>query len=286
MISNAYIKEWRKSAPWPKNEQVEQDLIICRALVEIFRHPAVTENLAFRGGTALYKLHMPPVRYSEDIDLVQVHPGPIGSLMDALKEVLNPWLGEPKRKQSEGRITLTYRMNAESGLPLKLKVEINSREHFTVLGLEKRSMEIQSRWFSGNASILTYQLDELLGTKMRALYQRKKGRDLFDLWKALTTTTTATTNTTTTTTTTTTSSSDLQTVVDCFLHYMKQEGHKVSRAEFEQNLIEKLSDVSFAKDVDPLLITGTVFDFRKAAEYVMNQLLPRIPGEPWQGGKL
>jgi hypothetical protein len=84
-----------------------------------------------------------------------VHPGPIGSLLDALKEVLDPWLGNPKRKQSEGRITLTYRMAAESGLPLKLKVEINSREHFTVLGLEKRKMEIQARWLSGNAAILT-----------------------------------------------------------------------------------------------------------------------------------
>jgi predicted nucleotidyltransferase component of viral defense system len=268
MISNAYIKEWRKSAPWPKNDQVEQDLIICRALVEIFRQPVAAENLAFRGGTALYKLHMPPVRYSEDIDLVQVHPGPIGSLLDALKEVLDPWLGNPKRKQSEGRITLTYRMAAESGLPLKLKVEINSREHFTVLGLEKRKMEIQSRWFSGNAAILTYQLDELLATKMRALYQRKKGRDLFDLWHALTTT-----------------SSNLQSVVDCFLHYMKQEGHKVSRAEFEQNLIEKLNNATFTEDVQPLLITGTVFDFRKAAEQVLSQLLPLMPGEPWQGDK-
>lgn len=269
MIPEDFIAEWQKFAPWRETYQVEQDLIICRALVEIFRQPVVSENLAFRGGTALYKLHMPPVRYSEDIDLVQVHPGPIGSLMDALKEVLNPWLGEPKRKQSEGRITLTYRMNAESGLPLKLKVEINSREHFTVLGLEKRPLEIQSRWFSGSAAILTYQLDELLGTKMRALYQRKKGRDLFDLWHALSAT-----------------GANLQSVVNCFLHYMEREGHKISRAEFEQNLIGKLGDAAFAKDVDPLLITGTAFDFQTAAEYIMNQLLPRIPGEPWQGGKL
>jgi predicted nucleotidyltransferase component of viral defense system len=103
---------------------------------------------------------------------------------------------------------------------------------------------------------------------MRALYQRKKGRDLFDLWHALTTT-----------------SSNLQSVVDCFLHYMKQEGHKVSRAEFEQNLIEKLNDATFTEDVQPLLITGTVFDFRKAAEQVLSQLLPLMPGEPWQGDK-
>jgi len=184
MISSAYIKEWRQKVPWPQNDQVEQDLIICRALVEIFNQPDIADNLAFRGGTALFKLHLPPIRYSEDIDLVQVHPGPIGPLMDALQEKLNPWLGSPKRKRSEGRVTLTYRLVSEDGVPLKLKVEINSREHFTVLGFEKRVFAVDSRWFSGSASILTYHLDKLLGTKVRALYQRKKVRDLFDLWAA------------------------------------------------------------------------------------------------------
>ena len=56
MISAAYIKEWRRAAPWQKNDQVEQDLIISRALVEIFNQSVLAENLAFRGGTALYKL--------------------------------------------------------------------------------------------------------------------------------------------------------------------------------------------------------------------------------------
>ena len=79
--------------------QLEQDLIISRALVEIFNHPLLAESLAFRGGTALFKLHLAPMRYSEDIDLVQVHPAPIGPVMDALQEKLNSWLGKPRRKQ-------------------------------------------------------------------------------------------------------------------------------------------------------------------------------------------
>src|SRR3990172_3210319 len=44
-----------------------------------------------------------PGRYSEDIDLVLMHPDPIGPVMSALQEKLNPWLGNPKRKQGEGR---------------------------------------------------------------------------------------------------------------------------------------------------------------------------------------
>jgi len=266
MIPADYIREWKQKAPWPRNDQVEQDLIICRALVEIFSHPLLAESLAFRGGTALFKLHLPPMRYSEDIDLVQVHPGSIGPVLDALQEKLNAWLGKPKRKQSEGRITLTYRITSEAGIPLKLKVEINSREHFTVYAYDKHHFDVQSRWFSGSASILTYQLDELLGTKVRALYQRSKGRDLFDLWFAFTG-----------------AAVQPERVVRCFLQYMMHEGHKVSRAELEQNLSEKFKEDDFVGDIGPLLITDSGFDFREAADFLMNQLLPLIPGEPWQG---
>lgn len=155
--------------------QVEQDLITSRALVELFNRPLLAESLAFRGGTALFKLYPAAARYSEDIDLVQVRPGPIGLIMDTVQEQLNPWLGAPKRKQSEGRVTLTYRMDSEEGIPLRLKIEINSREHFLVLGYIRQPFSVKSRWFSGTTAIPTYQLDELLGTRLRALYQRKKG---------------------------------------------------------------------------------------------------------------
>ena len=73
MIPRDYITAWRVHAPWANDAQVEQDLVISRALVQLFRVPDLASGLAFRGGTALYKLHLtPPPRYSEDIDLVQV----------------------------------------------------------------------------------------------------------------------------------------------------------------------------------------------------------------------
>ena len=91
MIPKDYITEWREHAPWVQDTQVEQDLVISRALVEIFRIPDIAERLAFRGGTALYKLHLrPAARYSEDIDLVQVAPGPIGVTFDAIRAVVDP----------------------------------------------------------------------------------------------------------------------------------------------------------------------------------------------------
>ena len=84
MIPRDYITEWRANAPWVQDFQVEQDLVICRALVNIFRHPLLRDTLAFRGGTALYKLYLKPAaRYSEDIDLVQMKAGLAGDMMSA-----------------------------------------------------------------------------------------------------------------------------------------------------------------------------------------------------------
>lgn len=88
---------------------MEQDLIICRALVSIFHNSFLAERLAFRGGTALHKLYFSvPRRYSEDIDLVQITPAPIGQIMDTLQELLNGFLGVPRRKQTEESVILTY----------------------------------------------------------------------------------------------------------------------------------------------------------------------------------
>lgn len=189
MIAKPFITEWKQHAPWTDESHVEQDLVISRALVEIFTNPTLAKKVAFRGGTALYKLFLrPPARYSEDIDLVQITSEPIGPVLDAIRSCLDPWLGKPKRSRSEGGVTMLYSYQSEGVPParMRLKVEINSREHFSVYGLEQRPFGVSSRWFSGEASIQTYSLDELLGTKLRALYQRRKGRDLFDMWLGLT----------------------------------------------------------------------------------------------------
>lgn len=184
MIPRDYITQWRERAPWSEDFQVEQDLIISRALVEIFSNAGLAGALAFRGGTALYKLYLtPPARYSEDIDLVQVAPGPAGLLMDGLRAVLDHWLSEARWKQSRGRVTLSYRFLSEDvpAMRLRLKVEINTRVHFAVLGLTKHAFSVNSRWYSGTSDLSTFKIDELLATKLRALYRCRKGRDLFDL---------------------------------------------------------------------------------------------------------
>lgn len=268
MIPRDFITEWRANAPWVQDFQVEQDLVISRALVDIFSHPLLKTELAFRGGTALYKLHLSAARYSEDIDLVQVNTGPAGPIMDALHDTLDPWLGEPRTKRAKGGVTITYRFMSEGTppVPLKLKVEINSREHFSLYGIRQVPFSVSSRWFKGACQINTYDLNELLGTKLRALYQRKKGRDLFDLSTALGN-----------------PEVDPQRVIGAFLEYMTQEGHQVTRADFEENFANKLKDTVFTSDISPLLASTHAWDPQAAAEFVSARLIQFLPGKPWKG---
>lgn len=85
--------------PWNTDAMVKQDLIICKALVCIFGDEFLASQLAFRGGTALHKLYLhPQQRYCEDIDLVQINPGPIKPILLRLGEVLS-WMPDKVTKQ-------------------------------------------------------------------------------------------------------------------------------------------------------------------------------------------
>ncbi len=98
MIPEIFIQAWRINVEWQTPAQIEQDLIISRALVDLYNDPHVSEALVFRGGTALNKLFLkPPSRYSEDIDFVQKNSNPIGQTIDAIRALFKPWLGDPKR---------------------------------------------------------------------------------------------------------------------------------------------------------------------------------------------
>lgn len=263
MIPRDFITEWRSQAPWVQDFQVEQDLVISKALIDIFTNPVLRGSLAFRGGTALYKLFLKPAaRYSEDIDLVQVTAEPAGDVMDALHQVLDPWLGKPRYKQTEGRVTFSYRFASEETppIPLKLKVEINTREHFSIYGVQPVPFAVVSRWFEGTCDIPSYGLEELLGTKLRALYQRRKGRDLFDLAVALTN-----------------AAPDQERIIQAFRAYMDHGGHHVTRAQFVENLAAKMENQEFRSDIGPLLAGGAAWDIEPMAEQVSEALIARLP---------
>jgi len=247
-------------------------LIISRALCDIISSPKLAGKLAFRGGTAIHKLLFErPLRYSEDIDLVQTQGEPIGDTANAIHDALS-WLGKYNWKQAEHSIHLTFRFAAESesGSPLKLKVEINTREHQNLYGLKRIPFEVNSSWHYAKAELLSFEPEELFGTKLRALLQRHKNRDLFDLNQGILQL-----------------RLDPAKVIECFEHYLALEGQAITRANAEQRMLAKLNQ-SLTEDIAPLLPPGVSFtdgDAILAFGRVWGELIKRIKGDPWKSSK-
>ena len=269
MIPNAYIQAWSATAPWPDPRQVEQDLIICRALCDLFNAPALKDKIAFRGGTAINKLlFAQPLRYSEDIDLVQTQAEPIGTTVDAIRDALS-WLGKCNREQAGHSMHLVFKFapEADTQATLKLKVEINTREHESFFGLKSYPFAMEGDWYQGETNIVSFEPEELFGTKLRALLQRRKNRDLFDLHHGLDQLVL-----------------DADKLIACFDHYLALEGKSISRAVAEQRMLEKLTR-SLIEDIAPLLPAGIQFgddDAVRAFERVWTELIVRIKGDAWK----
>jgi len=237
-------------------------LLICRTLTEIYKDEYLASHLAFRGGTALHKLYLSPQsRYSEDIDLVQVKAEPIKETYDRIREVLS-FLGEPKVRQKRNNNTLIFRMESEMPpvVPIHLKVEINCKEHFNVLPMQEIPFSVTNKWYSGECNVLTYQLEELIGTKLRALYQRSKGRDLYDLYKALTI-----------------REINIEKVLNCYNAYMDfVVDHTPTYKEFIINLENKMQDDEFLGDTRQLLRSDEDFSPQEGYKVVRALLIDRL----------
>lgn len=262
MIPAAYIREWRNLVPWQETDMIEQDLVICRAIVEIFNDSYLSENMAFRGGTAIHKLFLnPQPRYSEDIDLVQIKSMHIKETITRLQQRLS-FLGEPNIRQKANNNTIVFKFNSESmqSTVLKLKVEINCREHFSVFGFKEMDFAVNSEWFRGNCTLKTYFIDELLGTKLRALYQRRKGRDLYDLYKVMSSI-----------------EVDNTRLLQCYRKYMKfVVAQPPTQKQFLRNMEDKMLDDEFLGDIKSLLRPDEKYDPNKAWELVKKELVEKV----------
>jgi predicted nucleotidyltransferase component of viral defense system len=273
MIPSQNIVAWGNVVPWADQRQVEQDLIICRAIVAIFSDDVLSRELRFRGGTALNKLHfVPPLRYSEDIDLVRTSAGPIGPILDRLRAVLEPWLGRAQFDQSPVAPKLRFRVDAEdgSGVPIRLKVEINTREITAFDPAASLPFNVANPWFTGNTNVQTFSREEMLATKLRALLQRDKGRDLYDLAHALERF----------------DGLDAARVAALFARYLEGSGQMISRAQAQERMFAKLANPRFVIDMKPLLPAPeaeklTEESTKELFVSVFSEFIERIPGDPW-----
>lgn len=260
--------------PWAAQYQVEQDLLLCRTMVALFDDAFLSSQIAMRGGTLLHKVHLAPAaQYSEDIDLVVVGTRPA----EHIRRVLTDVLGAPKASVWDTlklairntvkpsrvlRMTYSARSIIEPGRTLEIVVEANVTERKPHRPVVEMPFSFPFRDKSIQTRVKGFDIHEMLGTKMRAMFQRKRGRDLFDLYWALTKSRDAV---------------DPAGIVASFQHYLKQEGTKAGRAEFVGILEAHLKDRGFCSDMEPLLRTGIDYDPQTAGSYVKAKLLSLLP---------
>ena len=268
MISETELAHWRTVVPWLDRSQVEQDLVLSRLIVEIARHPLLGSELVFRGGTCLHKLWLDrPWRYSEDLDYVRRSATGVGEVFDAIREVANSVGFQDVSTQIGRHPKVRLRSTLLDGRRLQIKVEMNTFERSPVRPTVTRRFSVDSPWFTGEADVPTFTIDELTATKIRALFQRRKGRDLFDLWLAFEHGT-----------------ATVDDVVECFEPY-RPDGWTGERAL--ANLAAKLDDEGFLHDLDAL-VSGqpkgySLESARLTAEKVIEAAARRTPSGPNSG---
>ena len=120
-------------------------------------------------------------------------------------------------------------------------------------------VKLESAWINDEAKVPEFSLDELLATKLRALYQRKKRRDLFDLWYALNH-----------------AEVNAERVVKAFRHYLREEGNVISQKLFIENVEKKIRDKNFIGDTNGLLRSGIEYDIGDAYEKVKKEILEKL----------
>ena len=261
-MQQSHLIAWQTHAPWPKRSQIEQDLRLSRAVAVIFADPVLGEHLALRGGTVLHKGHLAPAaRYSEDIDLVLVKPMNTDALDQHLRRVLTPVLGQPddsliadawlaiRNVLKPSRILRTAYKFVPLGLRKEetIKVEVNLNENASLCPLVNVEMETLDE--DGDilrAVARSYDINEMLGTKTRALMQREQGRDLYDLSHAWQLSAAGVTPYVV----------DGQKVMEAFAWYLEKEGTRMGADEANALLDARVRKESFRRDMDTLLRPG------------------------------
>jgi predicted nucleotidyltransferase component of viral defense system len=247
-------------------------------MAALFNDRFLRTQVAMRGGTLLHKVHLAPAsRFSEDIDLVVFGDRPEDHIRKALRRVLLDVLGKPKSAIWESiglairntvkpsrvlRLSYSVPSISEPGKALVIVIEANVTERTPHRQIVETPFVFSFRKERVSTCVNGFDIHEMLGTKMRALFQRKRGRDLFDLYWALTQSPTPI---------------DPDATIMSFLHYLRMEGAVVGRADFLDMLDSHLADGGFCSDMDQLLRSGLVYDPHAAGEYVKINLLAKLP---------
>ncbi len=185
-LTNHDVKVWADEQGLPDLLFAELDYRLVKTLEALYSNDFLSERLCMKGGTAINKLYLGETsRLSVDLDFNH-----LGSKEEVLKEkrAVRELIVEVLKKQDNsydvhyerpyGLTRIKVRYKTVGGPIQNFKIEISHVERFPILPPLKKEIKTPD----GLANVLTYTLEELTSTKLRALLERFKGRDIYDLY--------------------------------------------------------------------------------------------------------
>ena len=195
MISRADLNE--RVREWSLREDVvEKDYVIGWVLWGIGSEPRLSTSWAFKGGTCLKKCYIETYRFSEDLDFTVLPSGPIGSdeVIPILKDIASRIYEEsgidlgvreprvtlrPDGHSVEGRIY--YRGPRNTPGVASIKLDLTTLERVVQPTVLRPISHPYPDPLPGSARVRCYSFEEVFAEKLRAMGERCRPRDLYDI---------------------------------------------------------------------------------------------------------
>ncbi|MFG0260747.1 MAG: nucleotidyl transferase AbiEii/AbiGii toxin family protein [Phycisphaerales bacterium JB041] len=195
MITRLHIEE--RIREWGLSEEViEKDYVLGWLLWAIGTDPELSEQWAFKGGTCLKKCYLETYRFSEDLDFTVVPGGPIApeEVEPILRRLLDragqesgiDFLSTPPRLKAGGGGNFTqgriyYVGPRRTPTPARVKLDLSASEVIARPTVLRPISHPYPDTLPGQGTVRCYAFEEVFAEKIRAMGERGRPRDLYDI---------------------------------------------------------------------------------------------------------
>jgi predicted nucleotidyltransferase component of viral defense system len=179
---------------------VEKDYVLGWMLAGISLHPRTRDTWLFKGGTCLKKCYFETYRFSEDLDFTLLEAAQVeeGFLRATLAEIaqwiydesgielpdsaraLEIYVNPRGNKSAQGRVGYRGPLQRQ-GDPPRIRLDLTNDERVVRAGVRKRVHHPYTDEPADGIHVLAYCFEEVFAEKLRALAERERPRDLYDV---------------------------------------------------------------------------------------------------------
>ena len=179
---------------------IEKDYMLGWLLAGISHNAELSASWAFKGGTCLKKCYFETYRFSEDLDFTLQDAEHLDEkFLSQVFEEIGEWVYDicglqlpPEARKFEvftnprGKLSAQGRLGyrgplGRAGDPPRIKLDLATDEVLVLTPVQRPVHHPYSDLPKGGIHVLSYSFEEVFAEKMRALAERQRPRDLYDV---------------------------------------------------------------------------------------------------------